>query len=199
MAKQTLTEKIKKNPAPLDVNEAIFDSLCKALCAYLKENSACFKTETKPECIKKLQETLCKHLNEVCPKGEWKTDYVKPNNPPMYNDKTGIYGNLQKSHQWIIELDSTSDDQIAKKAFSQFALFGTGKNAKPFVYVAIVYLNSNDDEGEVIKCSRYAYDIAHQMNLHNEWHTIIIDCEHQCVKVANFTRVLLTENKRYSW
>lgn len=185
--------KTKTSPSPKSINEAMFDTLCQEICKCLTHFCQCMNNSEKTDCVGKFQKCLQEHLNSVCGPG-WEIEYKKPNSP--YSDRVDIFFKSPKSgYNWIIEIDASRADQVAKKAFSRFAIFGTGSKARNFFYVAIVYPGTNNmNINEVIKYSRYGHDIAKQMHRDNEWRTIIIDCENQCVKVLNFNNVQFMVN-----
>lgn len=174
------------------INESIFDCLCQEICNLLPQFCDCMNKK-KTNCVKDFQVKLKNYLNNNCGSG-WEIEYKKPHCP--YNDRVDIFKSSTKSgFNWIIEIDASRADQVAKKAFSRFALFGTGRYSNPFFYVAIVYPGTdNMSINEVIKYSRYGHDIAKKMNPMNEWRTIIIDCNHQCLKVINFNNLSFMVN-----
>lgn len=182
-----------KKVSPKSINEVIFDKLCQAICSCLSDFCEFNKSQKKTDCVKKFQIYLQNYLNNVLgPK--WEIEYKKTHSP--FNDRIDIFHKASKSgYNWIIEIDASRADQVAKKAFSRFALFGSGRNAIPFFYVAIVYPGTdNMSINEVIKYSRYGHAIAKKMNDNNEWRTIIIDCKHDCVKVINFNNLRFMVN-----
>ena len=182
---------IKTHPAPKSVNEAIFDMLCQEICVCIRGYCGCVKTNKKVDCVSKFQDCLLQHLN-VNTSIKWEKEYKKPRYP--YLDRVDIFGDTN-AYNWIIEIDTSRADQVAKKAFSRFALFGAGKKAKPFFYVAIVYPGTNSmNINEVIKYSRFGHEVAKKMNDNNEWRTIIIDCNNQCVKVISFNNIKFSVN-----
>ncbi len=179
--------------SPKSINEAIFDVLCQAICKYLSDFCECNKSQKKTVCVKNFQIGLQNYLNNVWgPK--WEIEYKKPHCP--FNDRVDIfYKSPRSGYNWIIEIDASRADQVAKKAFSRFSLFGSSSKTTPFFYVAIVYPGTdNMSINEVIKYSRYGHAIAKKMNKNNEWRTIIIDCKHNCVKVINFNNLKFMVN-----
>lgn len=191
-------------------NEELFDELCQHILDALKCFCPCVKNvknkEDKKKCIKSLQKWLCYRLNgsiidcaKLCEiiesgqelqvdEGEWKIEYKKPNS--VVKDSVDIINTL---NNWIIEIDTTRADQVAKKAFSRIALYGTGK--KPIFYVAIIYPGTDCmNVNEVIKYSLYGYDIVKKMNNNNDFRTIIINCEAPNIKVVRFDKLRFSVN-----
>lgn len=177
-------------------NDEIFESICDATLTSMKDycEGICdcdsIKEDKKRKAQKKiyissLQRSICK---ELCDKtGEiWQIEYKKPH--AAEKDQLDIYCQLNNCH-WIIEIDTTRADQVGKKAFSRFALYGTGDDSIPFVYVAIVYPGTNSmNLNEVIKYSRYGHNIAKKMNQRNEFRTLIFDCNNSSIKVLHFDK-----------
>ena len=188
-------------------NEKVFDELCQHILDALKCFCSCVKNkEDKKKCIKCFQRWLCCRLNgsiidyaKFCDiiesgkelevvEGEWEIEYKKPNS--VVKDSVDIINTL---NNWIIEIDTTRADQVAKKAFSRIALYGTGK--KPIFYVAIMYPGTDKmNVNEVIKYSLYGYDIVKKMNNNNDFRTIIINCEAPNIKVVRFDKLRFSVN-----
>lgn len=192
-----------------ELNEELFNQLCQHIVDALECFCPCLnETKDKKKCVEYLQKWLCCRLNGIkidcnafckliesgkdLPKceGQWQIEYQKPNN--IVNDRVDIYNTINGYH-WIIELDAPRADQVAKKAFSRIALFGTGK--EPIFYVSIIYPGTNSmNENEVIKYSRYGYDIVKGLNSFNDFRTIIIDCENSKLKIIRFDKMKFRVN-----
>lgn len=177
------------------------------LCNYILEALKCFcpcvnNSKDKEECIKYFQDWLYYRLNgysidieKICEmfesgkkpdvtNGDWVKEYKKPNS--IVKDRVDI---INPKKNWIIEIDTTRADQVAKKAFSRIALYGTGDS--PIFYVAIIYPGTKSmNVNEVIKYSRYGYDIVKKMNSNNDFRTIIINCASPTpsIKVIRFDK-----------
>ncbi len=156
---------------------------CKGICDCDNIKDDKERKASKKLYTSNLQSSICQDL---CRKtGEvWQIEYKKPH--AAEKDKLDIYCQSKTCH-WIIEIDSTRADQVGKKAFSRFALYGTGDDSIPFFYVAIIYPGTDSmNLNEVIKYSRYGHNIAKKMGRNNEFRTIIIDCNNSCIKVLRF-------------
>lgn len=171
-------------------NDTIFNEICSAvldsLNVFCNKICSCNCGNDKKNCISDLQTSICNRLNSKTSSPVWHKEYKKPH--ASERDRLDIYGQSKSCH-WILEIDTTRADQVGKKAFSRFALYGTGNKSLPFFYVAIIYPGTDYmNLNEVIKYSRYGYDIAKKMDKRNEFRTIIIDCKENCIKVLRFDK-----------
>lgn len=175
-------------------NNVIFDSLCDSIltvintfCVNLKKANAKEKkserNKSKKKAVSDFQDLLLIELNKRTPGISWVKEFIKPGSAA--NDRVDIYCKV-KPYNWVIEIDTSRADQVAKKAFSRFALHGI-KN--PIFYVAIIYPGTSSmNLNEVIKYSRYGYDISTNLNNNSDFRTIIIDCEKPCLRIVQFTK-----------
>lgn len=175
------------------------NSFCPCICKCNKIEDAKKRKDAKKQCIFKLQKSisdeLCKTTNQ-----NWQIEYVKPH--AAEQDQVDIYCQSKTRH-WVIEIDTTRADQVGKKAFSRFALYGTGEDSIPFFYVAIIYPGTDSmNLNEVIKYSRYGHTIAKKMDIKNEFRTIVIDCKDPCIKILRFDQqpkfTVNGENEQYT-
>lgn len=157
-------------------NQIIFQTLCHIIKSYLSTFCPFINCDvaSKRQAVKDFQNYICDELNRRTSSKKWIREYKHPHR--IENDKVDIYNFINEYH-WIIEIDASRADQVAKKAFSRFALYGTGKSKTSFFYVAIIYPGTKFmSVNEVIKFSTYGDDIAKKMDKNNNFRTIMIDC-----------------------
>ena len=102
---------------------------------------------------KKLQENLSSGKNGYT----WETECPPSNSVHDRIDVCGVpKGSPKGTPKWIIEIDATRADQIAKKFVSRLALCGLGESIN---YVAIMYPDTANGKAECEKYLRYCRDI----------------------------------------
>lgn len=167
-------------------NNVIFDHLCNSILAVIKSfctNYSSSSAVNKNKVVSNFQNSLLSELKKRMPNLAWQKEFIKVG--AAANDRVDIYCDV-KPFNWVIEIDTSRADQVGKKAFSRVALFGI--NA-PIFYVAIIYPGTSSmNLNEVIKYSRYGYDIVKALNVDSDFRTIIIDCEHSCLRILHFVK-----------
>jgi hypothetical protein len=165
-------------------NQQIFQMLCDIINSYLIlfcHKKSITVNGTKRQAVKSLQDYIYNELNIRTSSSNWQIEYRHPSRPE--NDKVDIY-NLINNYHWVIEIDASRADQVAKKAFSRFALYGTGISTTPIFYVAVIYPGTKHmSSNEVIKFTKYGSEIATKMNKNNIFKTIMIDCNNCSINV----------------
>src|SRR5574344_298455 len=118
------------------------------------------KDGTEKAQVKAFQEGVCDSLNNLSNGYKWKTEYKIPNG--IVGDSVDIFGQKNGNKDWIIEIDASRADQVAKKIVSRFALYGLND---PIQYVAIIYPGTeNMPEEQCIKYLKYGNDIIKKLN-----------------------------------
>ena len=89
------------------------------------------------------------------------------------NDSIDIYGkpSINNENEWIIEIDATRADQVAKKMLSRFALWGLKRFKKdgklipkPITYIAILYPDTQEGRNQSKKFINFGYEVIHKIN-----------------------------------
>ena len=99
-------------------------------------------------------------------------------------DRIDVYGFARNLPSWIIEIDATRADQVAKKILSRLALWGL---KDPINYVAIMYPNTQKGKNECEKYLRYGSDILHKINSRSRIIGIFIDPADGSIEVLDFS------------
>lgn len=142
------------------MNEMNFDKLRAAVEISLKdERIQEMYNERKHKWVSKFQKNLLDNLKSAKNGYEWKTEY----NLPEYsvNDRIDVCGLHDGYPKWIIEIDATRADQIAKKFVSRLALCGLKGSIN---YVAIMYPDTANGKAECEKYLRYCSVIIKKIN-----------------------------------
>lgn len=83
-----------------------------------------------------------------------------------WNDRIDIFGAPKRGKtgsNWIIEIDATRGDQVAKKMLSRFALWGLD-DKKPTTYIALLYPDSQNGRNESKKFIHYGNKLLKSIN-----------------------------------
>jgi len=113
--------------------------------------------------VEAFQDALKDCLNTKCSGTfKWSAEYKDPSR--IENDSIDIYGEPKTGDdsEWIIEIDATRSDQVAKKMLSRFALWGFSK--KPVTYIAILYPDTSEGRNPSKKYIRYGNSILKKIN-----------------------------------
>ena len=163
-------------------NQIIFRTLCEIVQYYISQFCSQNKDEgSKRDAVRHFQNYLCDELTRRTGSGKWLKEYRHPTRTEK--DKVDIYNQVNDYH-WIIEIDASRADQVAKKAFSRFALYGTRGEKIPIFYVAIIYPGTKHmSPNEVIKFTNYGFDVSKTMNKNNMFYTIMIDCNNSRINI----------------
>lgn len=114
--------------------------------------------------VKQFQDTMWK---ELCKSGSnWKKEYKDPTR--LENDTIDLY----LDDPWIIEIDATRADQVAKKILSRIALWGKEPD---FHYVAVLYPDTRNGKNECKKFIRFGREILKRLNRNSEMVGIFLD------------------------
>lgn len=119
--------------------------------------------ESKHAWVSEFQKNLQENLNSVENGYDWEIEYDSSEHPEHDRiDVCGVpKGSPKRTPKWIIEIDATRADQIAKKFVSRLALYGLGESIN---YVAIMYPDTANGKAECEKYLRYCRDIMKKIN-----------------------------------
>ena len=132
--------------------------------------------ERKHKWVRDFQENLKGNLESVEKENGWETEYTFPDHPE--NDRIDIFH--KRSSEWIIEIDATRADQIAKKFVSRLALCGLKDSIN---YVAIMYPDTKNGKAECEKYLRYCSKIIEKTNPESVVYGLFIDPDKRDVAV----------------
>lgn len=122
--------------------------------------------------VGEFQEKLTGHLNDTIEKYSWTPEM--PKSGRAEGDRVDIFGRAKGQPDWIIEIDATRADQVAKKFLSRLALWGLEKK-RSLEYVAILYPDTQKGKTSCEKFIRYGYDIIQKINKKSNITGIFID------------------------
>lgn len=142
------------------------DKIIKRIALAAKNNNKCLvkhlnRTNTNDHHhIEEYQKLICNELNKTVTDYFWDTE-CQIN--PLVKDRIDIYGKPKnkKDKIWIIELDATRHDQIAAKYLSRASIIDENRE---FVYVSILYPDTQGKVTTVQKYIRYANTNANRQN-----------------------------------
>ena len=87
-------------------------------------------------------------------------------------DRVDILGHAPNQSYWVIEIDATRADQVAKKFLSRLALWGLRDSID---YVAILYPDTQEGKNACKKYIRYGYDVLNKINKHSSITGVFIE------------------------
>ncbi len=132
-------------------------------------------TEKDHSAVNSFQNELKNWLNSKNTTHNWSIE--KTDSARKENDSIDIYGkpnsNNENECEWIIEIDATRADQVAKKMLSRFYLWGMRKN-KPITYIALLYPDTQEGRNPSKKFIYYGYKLIHAINENNKVYCIIL-------------------------
>ena len=156
------------------------------LCKAIKKNLETLKGREigKHEPIEKFQDEITESLNSS-PGNDipWKTEQEKGRRPEQ--DKVDILGGEKKKKKWIIELDATRANQVAKKILSRVALWGL---KFPINYVAILYPDTQTGEKQCKKYLHYGYEVLKQINKKSKVFGIFVYPEKETIELWDYSK-----------
>ena len=114
--------------------------------------------------------------------GTWGVERQKSNRPE--NDSIDIYGQCNDTN-WIIEIDTTRADQVAKKILSRVALWGL---ENPINYVAILYPNTQRGKNECEKYLYYGYKLLKKINTKSKILGLFVDSEMNTIEILDYSK-----------
>ena len=127
--------------------------------------------------VNSFQKELNDWLNNEANTHKWRIE--EKTSARKENDSIDIYGKPKsdntdnKDCEWIIEIDATRADQVAKKMLSRFVLWGLKKN-KPITYVALLYPDTQEGRNQSKKYICYGYELIHEINKKSKVYGIIL-------------------------
>ena len=155
------------------------------LCKVIKKNLEPLKGREKGEHEKivEFQEAITESLN-VYPGNDipWKTEQKKGRRPEQ--DKIDILGKSE-DEKWIIEIDATRADQVAKKILSRIALWGL---KDPINYVAILYPDTQKGEKQCEKYLHYGYEVLKKINNKSKIFGIFVYPEQETIELWDYSK-----------
>jgi len=134
----------------------------------ISENKKFQEMTNKRKWVSEFQENLKRNLESVEKENGWETEYTFPDQSE--NDRIDIFH--KRSSEWIIEIDATRADQIAKKFVSRLALCGLEDSIS---YVAIMYPDTKNGKAECEKYLRYCSKIIKKTNPESVVYGLFID------------------------
>ena len=147
------------------------ESLCAAIKDTLNELKGTGESFKGHSWVDEFQETLTGNLNDTIEKYSWTSE--TPKSGRAERDRIDIFGRAKGQPDWIIEIDATRSDQVAKKFLSRLALWGLEE--KSIEYVAILYPDTQKGKKSCEKYIRYGYDIIQKINEKSNITGIFID------------------------
>lgn len=133
--------------------------------------------------VKEFQDELTGRLNSQNPSTGLTWNEEAKTAHRSEGDRIDIYGHSTAEPDWIIEIDATRADQVAKKFVSRLALWGLKDSIE---YVAVLYPDSQGGKSECEKFLRYAYDMAHRINSKSNVTGIFINPHDGTVEVLDY-------------
>ena len=135
------------------------DALCTALNNHTQQTGYVWKKEVKMKAMQGIAATL---LTTV-------------------NDSVDILGTGKKGHPiYIIELDASRADQVAKKILSRMALLGLQND---IVYIAMMYPDTQNGLSQCEKYIKYGRAILQSVNPRSELYGLYLDPKVPNIKV----------------
>ncbi len=147
-----------------DVKEIIndiIDAVIKNRKALTAHRSRSKEKKNDHSKIVDFQNSICTCLNNKKNNYNWETE--TKNKKRKENDSVDIKGNSNGKPTFIIEIDASRGDQVAKKLLSRIALWGLEKNSI-IHYVALLYSDTQNGKKESIKYIKFGYDILQKIN-----------------------------------
>ena len=155
--------------------EAIFNNL-NHLCNHLKRRNL-----NDHSFVESFQDGLCLYLKKMTKNYKWETE--KEIKGRLEKDSIDIFGQSSGNPNWIIEIDATRADQVAKKFLSRLALLGLNN---PINYVALLYPDTQDGKKSCEKYLRYAADILKKTSNKSTLVGIFVDPNSTEIEVVEF-------------
>ncbi len=147
------------------------------LCEAISNNTSLLKghfvrsNKNDHSFIEQFQDGITKSLQEIESSYSWKTEHKFDG---TIKDSVDIYGSMKGDKDWIIEIDATRADQVAKKFVSRLALGGL---SRPIVYVAVLYKSTQEDPSQSKKFLYYQNLIAKKISKDIEVYGLYIDSQ----------------------
>ena len=148
------------------------ESLCSAIkdtLDELKRSGLSFKGHSW---VDSFQRILIQKLENTTKKYSWNPE--EPKSGRAEGDRVDIFGRAKGQPDWIIEIDATRADQVAKKFLSRLALWGL-EEKRSIEYVAVLYPDTQKGKKSCEKYIRYGYDIIQKINKKSNITGIFID------------------------
>lgn len=112
--------------------------------------------------VERFQDNLTEWLNLYTNTHKWKKE--KSSTTRKEGDSIDIYGKANNGeNEWIIEIDATRADQVAKKMLSRFALWALEKD-KPITYIVVLYPNTQNGRAECKKFINFGNMLIKKIN-----------------------------------
>ena len=148
------------------------ESLCSAIKDALDELKRAGESFRGHSWVDRFQRILAQNLKNTDKKYSWDPEVSKSGRAE--GDRVDIFGRANGLPDWIIEIDATRADQVAKKFLSRLALWGLD-NKRNIEYVAILYPDTQKGKKTCEKFIRYGYDIIQKINKKSNITGIFID------------------------
>lgn len=111
---------------------------------------------------------------------------TSPDNILSYKSKYSIINKVLEE-DWVIEIDATRTDQIAKKLVSRLALVALSK--KTFNYAALLYPRKGNSENDCLKYGLYANYLIKTINKNNNFYMIFVyPQDKENIKIYDFSQ-----------
>lgn len=157
------------------------DELLRGIYSNINDLKKAKKYPNDHSVIDVFQEDLTNWLNLNTSTHSWEKEKVYA--ARTERDKIDIYGTPKSNRtknpndiddsEWIIEIDATRGDQVAKKMLSRFALWALG-NDKPITYIAVLYPDTQNGRSECKKFINFGNDIIKRINKNSKVIGIIL-------------------------
>lgn len=132
--------------------------------------------------VEEFQKNLADILSGSSTEYRWDIEYAHSGRSER--DSIDVYGFARSLPSWIIEIDATRADQVAKKILSRLALWGL---KDPINYVAIMYPNTQGSKKECEKYLRYGANVLHKVNSKSSIIGIFIDPADDSIEVLDLS------------
>lgn len=157
------------------------------LCSAIKENLFILKqkraNKNDHSLIENFQREISSFLISNSDNFKWETE--KKISGRSEGDSIDIYGRSSSNSEteWIIEIDATRADQVAKKLLSRLVLWGL---KVPIQYVAILYPDTQKGKNSCEKFLRYGFELLKRINSDSCIVGIFVDPQDESIEVLDF-------------
>lgn len=149
------------------INAAKMDENIKCLIDHLKRGRGRTNDHSY---IEEFQRNICQRLNDNKNGYDWVTE--AKNLEREEDDSVDIMGTSDNNPPFIIEIDASRRDQVAKKLLSRIALWGLDK---PIHYIALLYPDTQNEKVQSEKFVKYGNDILQKIKKSSSASGIYID------------------------
>lgn len=154
------------------------------------------KSTKKHIFIERFQDLLWQYLDKNEGTHIWEKEKKANSN---VNDSIDLFGERKTTndYDWVVEIDATRADQVAKKFTSRLANCGLTK--RPIIYVALLYPDTQSGINECKKYIKFLYDIIKAINKNSAVVGVYLDNSKSPVEIwdNNLTQRFYYNGKRY--